>query len=96
MYVCKTKNVDMFNKVHVFELMKSHIYEPNVNLISLSSIMFHYANPRLYINKDLCYIYVISVYIISWEFNPTVLSVYDYKPKIYKVQVALATCVLNR
>ena len=30
------------NKVHIFEPMKNHINEPNINLISL---MFNYAKP---------------------------------------------------
>ena len=38
--------MDLF-KVHIFELMKSHIYEPNISLISLFSLMLNYAKPRL-------------------------------------------------
>ena len=37
----------VFNKVHIFEHMKSHIYEPNISLISLISLMFNYAKPRM-------------------------------------------------
>ena len=47
MEVLKTKNMDLFNKVHIFELMKSHIYEPNISLISLFSLMLNYAKPRI-------------------------------------------------
>ena len=36
--------MDPFNKVHIFEPTKSHIYEPNISLISL---MFNYSKPRL-------------------------------------------------
>ena len=36
--------MDLFNKVHIFECMKSHIYEPNISLIGL---MFSYAKPRI-------------------------------------------------
>ena len=44
MDVCETKNMDLFNKVHIFEPMKHHIYETNISLISL---MFSYAKPRI-------------------------------------------------
>ena len=40
--------MDLFNKVHVFEPEKSHIYEPNISLISLLSLMFNYAKPRMF------------------------------------------------
>ena len=46
--------MDLFNKVHIIEPMKSHIYEPNINsLISLIryNLMFNYANPGL-LNND--------------------------------------------
>ena len=39
--------MDLFNKVHIFELMKSHIYEPNISLISLFSLMLNYVKPRI-------------------------------------------------
>ena len=39
--------MDLFNKVHIFEPMKSHIYEPNISLISLIILMFNYAKPQL-------------------------------------------------
>ena len=41
--------MDLFNKVHIFEPMESHIYEPNISLISLISLMFNYAKPRMYL-----------------------------------------------
>ena len=31
--VCEIKIMDLFNKVQVFEPMKSHIYEPNISLM---------------------------------------------------------------
>ena len=31
----------------IFEPMKSHIYEPNLSLISLIRLMFNYPNPEL-------------------------------------------------
>ena len=48
MDVCKTKNMDLFNKVHIFEPMKVHTFEPNIRLIRLFSLMLNYAKPRLY------------------------------------------------
>ena len=44
-----TKHMALFNKVHIFESMKSHIYEPNISLISPVSLMFNYAKPRILI-----------------------------------------------
>ena len=41
--------MDLFNKVHTFEPMKSHIYEPNIRVISLISLMFNYAKPQMII-----------------------------------------------
>ena len=40
--------MDLFNKVHIFEPMKVHIYEPNISLIRLFSLMLSYAKPRLF------------------------------------------------
>ena len=37
--------MDLFNKVHIFELMKSHIYKPNISPISLISLMLNYTKP---------------------------------------------------
>ena len=37
----------LFNKLHIFEPMKVHTFEPNISLISLISLMFNYAKPRL-------------------------------------------------
>ena len=39
--------MDLFNKVHILGLMKSHIYETNISLISVFSLMLNYAKPRL-------------------------------------------------
>ena len=39
--------MDLFNKVHVFEPMKVHTFEPNIRLIRLFSLMFNYAKPRM-------------------------------------------------
>ena len=36
----------LFTKVHIFEPLKSHFYEPNIGLMSLISLMFNYAKPR--------------------------------------------------
>ena len=47
MDVCETKNMDLFNKVHIFKPMKGHIYEPNIRLIRLFSLMLNYAKPRM-------------------------------------------------
>ena len=41
MDVCENKNMDLFNKVHIFEPITGHIYEPNNSLISLISLMFN-------------------------------------------------------
>ena len=43
--------MDAFNKVHIVEPMRSQIYEPNINLISLIILMFNYAKPRIYLFK---------------------------------------------
>ena len=51
--VCETNNMDLFNKVHIFEPTKNHIYEPNISLISLISLMFNYAKPRLKLNNTI-------------------------------------------
>ena len=53
MDVLETKNIDLFNKVHIFEPVKSHIYEPNISLISLISLMFNYAKSRLIIQANI-------------------------------------------
>ena len=47
MNVCGTKNVDLFNKVQVFESMKVYTFRPNIRLIRLFSLMLNYAKPRL-------------------------------------------------
>ena len=39
--------MDLFNKVHIFEPMKVHTFEPNIRLIRLFSLMLNYAKPRL-------------------------------------------------
>ena len=39
--------MELFNKVHIFEPKESHISEPNISLISLFSLMFNYAKPRI-------------------------------------------------
>ena len=51
----ETKNKDLFNKVDIFEAMKSHIYEPNIRLISLSSLMFNSINHRAVSEKTVQY-----------------------------------------
>ena len=53
MDVCETKNIDLFNKVHIFEPMKVHNFEPNISLISPISLMFNYAKPRI-IDLHIC------------------------------------------
>ena len=45
MHVLETKTMDLFNKVYVFEPMKIHLYEPNISLINLISLMLDYAKP---------------------------------------------------
>ena len=39
--------MDLFNNDHIFEPRKSHIYEPNISLIWLISLMFNYAEAWL-------------------------------------------------
>ena len=39
--------MDPFNKVHIFEPMKSHIYEQNISVISLVSLIFNHAKPQM-------------------------------------------------
>ena len=46
----------LFNKVHIFELMKIHIYEPNISLISLIRLMLNYAKLRLFLTVPFVYI----------------------------------------
>ena len=46
--------MDLFNKVHISEPKKCHIYEPNISLISLISLMFNYAKFRLFIDLVAC------------------------------------------
>ena len=50
--VCETKNMNLFNKVHKFELMKVHTFEPNFRLIRLFSLMLNYAKPRMTHNPN--------------------------------------------
>ena len=38
--------MDLF-KVHIFEPMKVHTFEPNIRLIRLFGLMLNYAKPRL-------------------------------------------------
>ena len=58
MDVRETKTMDLFNKVHVFELMKVHIFGPNIRLIRLFSLMLNYANPDSW-QMHLLYLYCI-------------------------------------
>ena len=39
--------MDLFNKVYILEPMKVHIYEPNIRLIRLFSLMLNYAKPQI-------------------------------------------------
>ena len=55
MDVCETKDTGLFNKVHIFEPIKVHIYESNIGLIRLFSVMFNYAKPRM-ITDQVCMI----------------------------------------
>ena len=48
MWMFETKNIDLFNKVHIFEPMKAHIYVPNIRLIRLFSQILNYAKPRIF------------------------------------------------
>ena len=57
MDVCETKNMDLSNKIHIFEPMKVHIYEPNIRLIRLFSLMLNYAKPRMLHIKTIPSIY---------------------------------------
>ena len=58
--------MDLFNKVHTFEPTKSHIYEPNISLISVISLMFNYAKPRMSIWN-----------LINFEIYKNVLVIYN-------------------
>ena len=49
MAIWETKNMDPLNKVHIFEPMKTHTYEPFISLISLISLMFNCTKPLLMI-----------------------------------------------
>ena len=46
MDVRETKYMDLFNKLHIFEPIKSHIYEPNISLISLLAQCSIMQNPN--------------------------------------------------
>ena len=59
--------MDLFSKVHIFEPMKIHIYEPNISLTSLISLMFNCAKPCLLCQKKS--IHVFSV-ILSNPIHP--------------------------
>ena len=48
MDVCKTKTMDLFKKVPIFEPMKVHTYGHNIWLIRLFSLMLNYAKPRIF------------------------------------------------
>ena len=37
--------MDLFSKVLIFEPMKNHVYDTNITLISLVSLMFNHAKP---------------------------------------------------
>ena len=39
--------MDLLNTIHIIEPMKSHIYEPNISLNSLISLMLNYTKPRI-------------------------------------------------
>ena len=48
--------MDPFIKVQMFEPLERHFYESNISLISLISLMFNYAKPRLLqVWQNLCY-----------------------------------------
>ena len=47
MHVCETKNMDLLNKVHNFEPMEVHTFEPKIRLIRLFSLMLNYAKPPI-------------------------------------------------
>ena len=38
--------MDLLNEVYIYEPMTSHIYEPNISLISLIILIFSYVKPR--------------------------------------------------
>ena len=48
MDVSETKNMDLFNKVHIFETIKSHIYEPNISLIDVCIDIYVMMSSDLY------------------------------------------------
>ena len=61
--------MDLFNKVHIFEPMKSHIYEQKINPISLISLMFNYAKPQILpLPKTICEIYVLSLMPVHFKY----------------------------
>ena len=61
MDVCETKNMELFNKGHIFEPMISHIYEPNISLTSRISLMFNYAkNSKIMQKIVLSYSYALK------------------------------------
>ena len=45
MDVCETKYLDLFNKVHNFEPLKVHTFEPNIRLVRLFDPILNYAKP---------------------------------------------------
>ena len=71
-----TKHMALFNKIHIFESLKSHIYEPNISLTNLISLMFHYANPRiliLFIYQTKAMTVFISAQVPVYDNNDTLL-----------------------
>ena len=47
MDVSETKNMDLFSKVRIFELLKTYAYELFFSLISLISVMVNYVKLRI-------------------------------------------------
>ena len=51
-HVCETKNIDLFNKVHVFETMQVHTFGFIIRLIRLFSLMLNYTKPRISLKRN--------------------------------------------
>ena len=66
--------MDLLN--HIFEPMESHIYEPNISLISPISLMFNYAKTQIlrvikFCNSNLYYVVQVQPYYLEFYYQPS-------------------------
>ena len=88
MDVCKTINMDLINKVHIFEPMKDHIFDPNISIISQINLMFNYAKPRIFSSRSLA-----SNEMLLCVFNNSHRSLFAYRRLIKLIKLWSVTLV---